>query len=388
MKTKELLINSGFEESEMGFISRVKVMAILLLFVLLCGITTTPEVPMLIEEEETASRASSIISHKKREVILISDNEWKVKESVTPVLPVLNSEKTTDVEKTEKILSPKPVITQESMKESIEPDEGIKIEESTKVDENLESETIVATKVAYTGTLRNDYCIGSTIELSDLCVIYNEENVLLEDCEIIGVDTTAAGEKLLVITYNDETVEIPYSVVDYTVTMHGISEEKTYSLIDYKLDDVMVETPFCLGKEFTGWYRDEACTVPFVTAVPGETHLDLYAGWKDFDVFSCDAAGYITGYTGAFGSVIDGLLKLPSSSSCVGVRANAFVNMEEFITDIYIPANITDIEAGAFDSLPYVFYIYVHPNNPCYSSKDGILYTKDMSSVVAYPLGR
>ena len=123
MKTKELLINSGFEESEMGFISRVKVMAILLLFVLLCGITTTPEVPMLIEEEETASRASSIISHKKREVILISDNEWKVKESVTPVLPVLNSEKTTDVEKTEKILSPKPVITQESMKESIEPDE-------------------------------------------------------------------------------------------------------------------------------------------------------------------------------------------------------------------------------------------------------------------------
>ena len=66
-------------------------------------------------------------------------------------------------------------------------------------------------------------------------------------------------------------------------------------------------------------------------------------------------------------------------------KRNAFVNLEEFVTDIYIPANITHIEAGAFDSLPYVFYIYAHPDNPAYSSVDGILYTKDMSTVVAYP---
>ena len=50
-----------------------------------------------------------------------------------------------------------------------------------------------------------------------------------------------------------------------------------------------------------------------------------------------------------------------------------------------LQTDITNIESGAFDSLPYVFYIYVHPDNPAYSSDAGILYTKDMSTLVAYP---
>lgn len=53
-----------------------------------------------------------------------------------------------------------------------------------------------------------------------------------------------------------------------------------------------------------------------------------------------------------------------------------------------IPANICYIEPGSFDTLTGLFYIEVDANNPYYCSIEGVLYTKDATSVVAYPKGR
>ena len=368
MKTEAIITNKSFEIVGYELMAHIA-LTVLLLTSIVCGMNVMQERMVLMDRKETVSKANGVVLHSDGELLSAVDF------SLEPIENEFKAE----------IL--------ENPLEMIKPEAILKTEETVMSQSDIKQEIeIMPEKVepalSYNGSLDTVYCAGSTIDLNGLEIVLDEKIIPLEECVIEGVDTTVAGKFSVKITYGEYYVEIPYTVEDYTVILHGAGEERTCSLVNYELDINAVGTPARLGKVFTGWYRDEACTVPFVTALPGEVMLDLYAGWSDFDKYVCDDAGYITGYTGFFGSITDGLLNLPAHPSCVGVRANAFAALEEFVTDIYIPANITQIENGAFDSLPYVFYIYVHPDNPVYSSENGILYTKDMSSVVAYPSGR
>ena len=361
MNTKEIRVNRSIEKFDLEPFSHVAIIAILLVISIICGTKTVPERTVLMERKEPVLKANEIVIHSNNELFS------RIDVSLEPIENELKPEvltASTEVIKPETVLKPT----------------DMSIPETTPVVPEASSSVM-----SYAGSLRTDYCVGSSIDLNELEITLDEKIIPLEECIIQGLDTTVSGEYFMNITYGEYVLEIPYAVLDYKVILHGAGEEMSVSLLNYELDENVIGTPVRLGKEFTGWYRDETCTVPFVSALPGEVTLDLYAGWKDFDKFICDDAGYITGYSGGYGSITDGLLNLTAHPSCIGVRADAFVNLEEFVTDIYIPANITNIESGAFDSLPYVFYIYVHPDNPAYSSDAGILYTKDMSTVVAYP---
>ena len=57
------------------------------------------------------------------------------------------------------------------------------------------------------------------------------------------------------------------------------------------------QRPRRLGKEFTGWYLDPACTMPFTGVEGTPVNLALYAGWKEFDGFVSDENGRIIGCT-------------------------------------------------------------------------------------------
>lgn len=90
--------------------------------------------------------------------------------------------------------------------------------------------------------------------------------------------------------------------------------------------------------------------------------------------FLLDASGKITGCQNVL--VIDGVLCLPSDIRCTGVAAGALASLGTEIYEIYIPANIAAIEEGAFDGLPELIFIEVHPDNPVYESREGILCRK------------
>lgn len=404
-----------FEFPAITRVSHVKMIAALFFFVFVCSVVTMPEIPVLESEKETVARASDIELQKRRRIIPTTETirlepvRMEVKTKTAEFKP--ESRKITDeaeikidpgvaaptesVAPSEMIASADiDILPEESGKEDViaapvipevnEKTDGVTTSGITS-GEQIESASLALT---VKGALRTDYCVGAKVDLSGLTITFDGKSVPLEMCTIMGMDTQSAGDKILTVIYEGESVEIPYGVVDYKVVLHGVGTEMTSSLRDYALDVEAIGMPTRLGKEFTGWYRDEACTVPFVSAKQGEVVLELYAGWRDFTNYICDDSGYIQGYSGAMGSIRDGLLNLPAHSACVGVRANAFAGLNEFVTDIYVPANITNIESGAFDVLPYVFWIYVHPDNPVYTSVDGILYTKDMSSVVAYPSQR
>jgi hypothetical protein len=75
-------------------------------------------------------------------------------------------------------------------------------------------------------------------------------------------------------------------------------------------------------------------------------------------------------------------VELPSS--LVKIGEFAFVGCSA-ITSFYIPRNVTSIAKNAFLYCTGVNDFMVSGSNPCYKSVAGVLYTKDMTMLVAYP---
>ena len=58
------------------------------------------------------------------------------------------------------------------------------------------------------------------------------------------------------------------------------------------------------------------------------------------------------------------------------------------LTSVTIPATVELIEDKAFHNCPYLSNINVDSNNPNYSSTNGVLFNKDMTKLISYPIGK
>lgn len=242
----------------------------------------------------------------------------------------------------------------------------------------------------YTGSLAQDYCVGNTPELSDINLMLGDRLVSLDECSVSGFDTETEGMKNLTITYKENTLTVPYGVMDYKAVLHynnGTGEMTETSLYDYQLSTDSITVPERTGYQFTGWYLDEEATIPFEEAMQGVYIVDLYAGWETLSPFVLNESGYIIDYTGGIGSVTDGVLNIPSDAKYKGIASGAFTSLATDVYEVYIPANIHDIDPGAFDGMMDLFYIWVNPGNEYYCSIEGKLYTKDGSVLVVSPAG-
>lgn len=85
----------------------------------------------------------------------------------------------------------------------------------------------------------------------------------------------------------------------------------------------------------------------------------------------------------AFGSCGLTNVTLPNSLTTIGPSAFQACKLR----DILIPASVTNIGLRAFN-VTTITNISVDPLNPTYSSVDGVLFSKDQSALVQYPLGR
>jgi hypothetical protein len=93
----------------------------------------------------------------------------------------------------------------------------------------------------------------------------------------------------------------------------------------------------------------------------------------------------LTGYTGPGGTVsIPG--SLGAGPSVVSIANNAFLTGDQ-VTNIYIPANITNIDSGAFTSCTSLTALTVDGQNPFFSSLNGVLFDKAFTTLVQFPEG-
>ncbi len=95
--------------------------------------------------------------------------------------------------------------------------------------------------------------------------------------------------------------------------------------------------------------------------------------------------GILVKYTGTATDVV-----IPDDvdgETIYGIADTAFMD-SIWITSVSIGANITEISDEAFCCNENLESITVSENNPVYTSVDGVLFNKDMTKIVRYPMGR
>lgn len=63
-----------------------------------------------------------------------------------------------------------------------------------------------------------------------------------------------------------------------------------------------------------------------------------------------------------------------------------FLNCDEMLVHVKIGKDVTQIDGKSFYSCSRLQNIYVDRDNPAYCDLDGVLYTKDLSTIVCYPI--
>jgi hypothetical protein len=88
---------------------------------------------------------------------------------------------------------------------------------------------------------------------------------------------------------------------------------------------------------------------------------------------------------GAF-SFCFSLKSITLPSSLTTIEDGVFMHTK--IQTILLPKSVQHIRDYAFSEMPYLKSIQVDSQNPFFTSHDGVLYTKDMTSLIVYPLGK
>ena len=97
-----------------------------------------------------------------------------------------------------------------------------------------------------------------------------------------------------------------------------------------------------------------------------------------------NAEGIICGLSGSKEVIKDGVLYFPEEG-CSGIAAGALSDLGSAVEEIEIPANITNIQPGAFVGLSNLGWIEADEANPAYVTVDGVLYTADGTVLLAFP---
>lgn len=172
-------------------------------------------------------------------------------------------------------------------------------------------------------------------------------------------------------------------------------------------------TPTRSGYQFSGWYLDEACSEYYRYEKLSKKALTLYAGGlhqaTGFNLIENDTAYEIKLYGNVFNEFViqreflglpvtrianegfaglDKLDQITIPDSITSIGAGAFAGCNK-LTSIHIPASVSSIESNAltFFGCTKLTEILIDENNSYYKSVDGVLYNKNQTIILCYPIG-
>ena len=97
-----------------------------------------------------------------------------------------------------------------------------------------------------------------------------------------------------------------------------------------------------------------------------------------------NAEGVIYGLSGSKEVIQDGVLRFPEEG-CSQIAGGALSDLGSAVEEIEIPANITNIQPGAFVGLSNLGWTEADAANPAYVTVDGVLYTADGTVLLIFP---
>lgn len=162
-------------------------------------------------------------------------------------------------------------------------------------------------------------------------------------------------------------------------------EKETLICVPAGAHDESYEVPASVNKIGAGAFSD--CeTITEVTMPEGVKEIGdgAFAGCDNLSKINVKKPALKMMLKSARAVAADDYMALPTSVEKIGARA--FFGCESIIA-IRISKNVTDIGAGAFASCANLVSIEVEAGNPNYCAENGILYSKDMKTLICVPAG-
>ena len=205
--------------------------------------------------------------------------------------------------------------------------------------------------------------------------------------EIPGSITTI-GDHAFYFCLGLTTVEIPNSVITIGLGAFmgcaGLREinvdknNKSY----VSEDGVLYTKDMNTLIQFPGGKTSSNFQIPKSVNIIGESAFYNCVGLASVEIPN----SVITIETQAF-SECQGLTSIDIPNSVTTIGSSAFYNCDG-LTSVEIPNSVTGIEQGAFTECDGLCEINVDENNQSYASEDGVLYTKDMNTLMQFPGGK
>ena len=104
------------------------------------------------------------------------------------------------------------------------------------------------------------------------------------------------------------------------------------------------------------------------------------------DGFLVNESGIIYGISDPDLVVNDGYMEFPTEK-CTGIAAGTFSSGLPTVREIFIPANITYIEEGAFSGLANMEWFEMESSG-AYYTEEGVLFAEHGTCLLAFPAGR
>lgn len=128
-----------------------------------------------------------------------------------------------------------------------------------------------------------------------------------------------------------------------------------------------------------------------VPSVPDEPIPDENTPEISFPVtvggFLVNESGFICGIADPSEAAPDGYMELPAEG-CSGIAAGAFAAAPAGTMEMYIPANITYIEEGAFIGLYDMEWFEMEPSSGDYYTDNGVLFSDGGTCILGFPAAR
>ena len=155
------------------------------------------------------------------------------------------------------------------------------------------------------------------------------------------------------------------------------SNNQSYTTEDGILFDKNLETILCYPGGKAGNF----------TISNSVTSIESYAFYKCTSLTDVTIPDSVTsiGYEAFYRCTSLTTIMIPDSMINIGGWAFEYCTN---LTSVIIPENVTSIGEGTFGACTSLTEIIVDSNNKSYVSKDGILFNKDMETIICYPGGK
>lgn len=229
---------------------------------------------------------------------------------------------------------------------------------------------------------------GALILMSaqEIVSLYLEKNLISE------IEVCATTEDMNV-SGNDLPEKVTIEAIQTDVNQAAVPAEILVE--EPMVEEIAVEEPVVeeIVAEKPGVKRD---TTINVASEPVITNPDSMENVKNEDEegsiaventdtgYLINAEGMICGLSGDKEVIKDGVLYFPEKG-CSGIARGALSDLGSAVEEIEIPANITNIQPGAFVGLSNLGWTEADAANPAYVTVDGVLYTADSTVLLIFP---